>query len=82
MSAVYDAMSLARRPGDCVRKEYKVDPVARGSNKGGPALDIVYIGKQASTHEQSQEQVFIPPPIYIHWLRNECVLGVPAYLRL
>jgi len=65
MSAVYDAMSLARRPGDCVRKEYKVDPVARGSNKSGPALDIVYIGNlQVSSHKQAQQQVFIPP-IYI-----------------
>jgi hypothetical protein len=36
-------MSLARRPGDCVKKEYKVEPVARNLNKSTTALDVVYI---------------------------------------
>ncbi|ELR15712.1 uncharacterized protein ACA1_378620 [Acanthamoeba castellanii str. Neff] len=56
--AVYDAMLLARRPGDCVRKEYKVDPVARHSNTSGPALDVVYIGQQAVAPQKPQHYCF------------------------
>jgi len=41
--AVYDALSLARRPADSVQKEFKVDPVARASNTKGLTMDIVYI---------------------------------------
>jgi len=41
--AVYDALSLARRPADSVQKEFKVDPVARTANTKGLTMDIVYI---------------------------------------
>lgn len=58
-TVVYDAMSLARFAGDCVRKEYKVDPVVRASNGSGKALDIVYIRQQQVVEApQKLQQVF------------------------
>lgn len=53
-AAVYVAMLLARRPGDCVKKEFKVNPVARNSNTSGPALDVVYISRQTVATQKPQ----------------------------
>lgn len=52
-TAVYCAMSIARRPGDFVKAEYQVDPVARGSSiKLSPALDVVYIASETGKQKQ------------------------------
>ncbi len=46
VSVVYDALSLARRPGDKIEKEYKVDPLARRLKLPGKTMDVVYIQQQ------------------------------------
>ena len=57
VSAVYDALALARRPTDSVHKEYKVDSVARASNTKGLAIDVVYI--QSTTSVKPPQQVIL-----------------------
>jgi hypothetical protein len=69
VSAVYDAMALARRPTDSVHKEYKVDSVARASGTKGSAADVVYI--QSTTSVKQPQQVilnFSPPPPLGTWV--------------
>ena len=53
-AAVYVAMLLAHRPGDCMKKEFKVNLVARNLNTLGAALNVVYISQQTITTQKPQ----------------------------
>ena len=72
--AVYDAMSLARRPGDRVEKEYKVHQAIRVAGTSGPAMDIVYI-QQAP---EPPQQVFLTD----YFVDGSCLWFFPFLLVL
>jgi len=55
--AVYDSLSLARFPGDIVKKEYKVSSKIRASGGSGAALDVVYL-RPGTPQEGQPRQLF------------------------